>query len=290
VQRTERGCSIILSRSSPELVRQLFVQEVPEASNGLIEITRVVRDPGVRSKIGVIGLQSGMDPVGACVGPRGSRVRNVVTELGGEKVDIVPLDVDPARFLAKSLSPARVREVELDDEGRRATVIVPDDEVSKAIGHRGQNVRLTAQLTDWKIDILSESQFAQLNAFEGGDDEEIGSFDGRCAATLGNGRRCPNDSLPGAHYCGLPRHAVLDYFPTNSVRILRGLENDAVASLLAGEDVERLVAQAEALNPEVYEEEAAALEQAQAESEARADELDAALAENGDYDEYSFED
>lgn len=203
VSSSERGTSIILSRRAPELVRELFELEVPEAANGLIEIQRVVREPGVRSKIGVISKSPGIDPVGACVGPRGSRVRNIVSELGGEKVDIIPLDVDPARYLAKALSPAQVREVHTNDEQHHATVIVPDDQVALAIGSGGQNVRLTAQLTGWQIDIRSQSQFAE----EGTNMEDEESDDvGRCAAVLSSGKRCPNSAEPDSSYCGIPGH------------------------------------------------------------------------------------
>ena len=148
-----------------------------------------------------------MDPVGACVGPRGSCVRMVVSELRGEKIDIIPYNDEPARFVAKALSPARVREVLVDDEGRQATVIVPDDQLSLAIGREGQNARLAARLTGWRIDIKSETEFATEEQDESYQPEETS---GRCAAILGNGRRCPNASLPGSRYCGLDAHQALE--------------------------------------------------------------------------------
>ena len=138
----------------------LFELEVPEIADGLVEIANVAREPGYRSKIAVVSYADGVDPVGACVGPRGSRVRMVVSELRGEKIDIIPYNDEPARFVAKALSPARVREVLVDDEQRQATVIVPDDQLSLAIGREGQNARLAARLTGWRIDIRSETEFA----------------------------------------------------------------------------------------------------------------------------------
>ena len=129
-----KGPSIIVSRRNPELIRKLFELEVPEVADGLVEIVNVAREPGYRSKIAVVSHADGVDPVGACVGPRGSRVRMVVSELRGEKIDIIPYNDEPARFVAKALSPARVREVYVDDDGRQATVVVPDDQLALAIG------------------------------------------------------------------------------------------------------------------------------------------------------------
>ena len=200
VSSQAKGPSIIVSRRSPELIRKLFELEVPEIADGLVEITNVAREPGYRSKIAVVSHASGVDPVGACVGPRGSRVRMVVSELRGEKIDIIPFNEEPARFIAKALSPARVREVLVDDESKQATVVVPDDQLSLAIGREGLNARLAARLTGWRIDIRSETEFAQEEA-EGGYEEEVQT--GRCAAILANGRRCPNAALPGSRYCGL---------------------------------------------------------------------------------------
>ena len=144
VSASTKGPSIIVSRRDPELIKKLFELEVPEVADGLVEITNVAREPGYRSKIAVVSHASGVDPVGACVGPRGSRVRMVVSELRGEKIDIIPYNDEPARFVAKALSPARVREVLVDDDNRQATVVVPDDQLSLAIGREGQNARLAA--------------------------------------------------------------------------------------------------------------------------------------------------
>ena len=156
VSPNPKGPPIILSRRSDELIRRLFELEVPEIADGLVEIVGVAREPGYRSKISVVSHSDGVDPVGACVGPRGSRVRMVVSELRGEKIDIIPYNDEPARFVAKALSPARVREVLLDDEAMEATVVVPDDQLSLAIGRDGQNARLANRLTGWKVDIKSE--------------------------------------------------------------------------------------------------------------------------------------
>src|SRR4051794_11574909 len=184
VSSQAKGPSIIVSRRSPELIRKLFELEVPEIADSLVEITNVAREPGYRSKIAVVSHASGVDPVGACVGPRGSRVRMVVSELRGEKIDIIPFNEEPARFIAKALSPARVREVLVDDESKQATVVVPDDQLSLAIGREGLNARLAARLTGWRIDIRSETEFAEEEA-EGGYEEEVAT--GRCAAILTSG-------------------------------------------------------------------------------------------------------
>ncbi|RKQ87509.1 NusA antitermination factor [Solirubrobacter pauli] len=214
VSSSTRGPSIIVSRRDPELIKKLFELEVPEIADGLVEITGVAREPGYRSKIAVVSHADGVDPVGACVGPRGSRVRMVVSELRGEKIDIIPYNEEPARFVAKALSPARVREVLVDDTNKQATVIVPDDQLSLAIGREGQNARLAARLTGWRVDIRSETEFAKDEDTGYGEEEETG---GRCAAILGNGRRCPNASLPGSRYCGLDSHQALANQDTDRV-------------------------------------------------------------------------
>ena len=206
VSSQAKGPSIIVSRRSPELIRKLFELEVPEIADGLVEIQNVAREPGYRSKIAVVSHTSGVDPVGACVGPRGSRVRMVVSELRGEKIDIIPFNEEPARFVAKALSPARVREVLVDDEAMQATVIVPDDQLSLAIGKDGLNARLAARLTGWRVDIRSETEFAEEESEMGFEEEDVS---GRCAAVLANGKRCPNASIPGSRYCGLPAHQAL---------------------------------------------------------------------------------
>jgi N utilization substance protein A len=215
VRSGTKGPQVILSRRDPELIKTLFELEVPEIADGLVEIRGVAREPGYRSKIAVESHVQGVDPVGACVGPRGSRVRMVVSELRGEKIDIIPWNTEPARFVAKALSPARVREVYIDDETRDATVVVPDDQLALAIGKEGLNARLAARLTGWKIDIQSDSEFAQAEAEAafGGESEDGEDFSGRCAAVLSNGKRCPNAALPGSKYCGVPAHQALANAP-----------------------------------------------------------------------------
>jgi N utilization substance protein A len=158
VRQEVRGPQIFLSRTHPQFMAKLFAQEVPEIYDGIIEIKAVARDPGSRAKIAVISNDSGIDPVGACVGMRGSRVQAVVAELQGEKIDIIPWSQDPATFVVNALAPAEVAKVVMDEEQRRIEVVVPDDQLSLAIGRRGQNVRLASQLTGWDIDILTEAE------------------------------------------------------------------------------------------------------------------------------------
>jgi N utilization substance protein A len=158
VRRETRGPQIFLSRTHPQFMAKLFAQEVPEIYDGIVEVKAVARDPGSRAKIAVTSRDSSIDPVGACVGMRGSRVQAVVGELQGEKVDIIPWSVDQATFIVNALQPAEVVKVVLDEEADRIEVVVPDDQLSLAIGRRGQNVRLASQLTGWDIDILTEAE------------------------------------------------------------------------------------------------------------------------------------
>ena len=157
VRREPRGPQVLLSRTAPEFMAELFKMEVPEVYDGIIEIKAVARDPGSRAKIAVISYDSSIDPVGACVGMRGSRVQAVVNELQGEKIDIIPWNADAPTFLVNALQPAEVTKVVLDDEGGRIEVVVPDEQLSLAIGRRGQNVRLASQLTGLDIDIMTEA-------------------------------------------------------------------------------------------------------------------------------------
>ena len=227
VRSGTKGPQVILSRRAPQLIETLFELEVPEIADGLVEIRGVAREPGYRSKIAVESHAQGVDPVGACVGPRGSRVRMVVSELRGEKIDIIPWNTEPARFVAKALSPARVREVYIDDETREATVVVPDDQLALAIGKDGLNARLAARLTGWKVDIKSDTEFPQeeAEAAFAGDAEQGAEFSGRCAALLSNGKRCPNAALPGTLYCGVPAHQAL-----------HGTEPPAAAAVLVADE------------------------------------------------------
>jgi len=201
-----RGPSLTVSRRSEGLLKELFRLEVPEIYDGLVEIRAVAREAGLRSKVAVWSNEQGVDPVGACVGPRGSRVRAVVSELRNEKIDIIQWDPEPARFIAKALSPARVREVYLDEDEKQAEVIVPDDQLSLAIGREGQNARLAVKLTDWKIDIKPESQATEYEEEEEDWEPDTDSQMHRCRAVLSNGRRCANMALPDSLFCGIPSH------------------------------------------------------------------------------------
>jgi N utilization substance protein A len=182
----------------------------------------------------------------------------VVSELRGEKIDIIPWNPEPARFVAKALSPARVREVYLDDEGREATVVVPDDQLALAIGKEGMNARLAHRLTGWKIDIVSDTEFAQQEAEAAfaGEEGEDGDVSGRCAAILSNGKRCPNASLPGSRYCGVPAHQEL---------ALR--EPDGEDDPIVQEPEPELEALADTAEPEAVTEDAAAFDDLDAEDE-----------------------
>ncbi len=167
VRRTAKGPQIVVSRTHPGLIRRLFELEVPEIADGIVEIKACSREPGHRTKISVLSNDPNVDPVGACVGARGSRVRMVVNELNGEKVDIIPFSEDPYEFVAKALSPAKVKDVRIDHESGTAEVIVPDFQLSLAIGKEGQNARLAHRLTGWRIDIKSETQIAEEAEYAG---------------------------------------------------------------------------------------------------------------------------
>ena len=170
VRKTNKGPQILVSRTHPGLLKRLFELEVPEIDEGYVEIKAVAREPGQRSKIAVVSHEKNIDPVGACVGAKGSRVRMVVNELRGEKVDIIPWSEDPVQFVMSALSPAKVKEVIINEDEETAEVVVPDSMLSLAIGKEGQNARLAAKLTGWRIDIKSESQEAKETA---GDQEEL---------------------------------------------------------------------------------------------------------------------
>ncbi len=172
IRMTTKGPQIILSRTHPSMLAKLFEAEVPEIAEGIVEINAIVRDPGSRAKLAVSSNDSDVDPVGACVGMRGARVQNVVSELRGEKIDIIPWSEDIARFACNALSPAQVSKVFVDEDNRALEVIVADDQLSLAIGKRGQNVSLAARLTGCRIDIKSESKAAEAEL------QEYASFDG----------------------------------------------------------------------------------------------------------------
>ncbi len=195
--------AIVVSRTHPDLIRRLFEIEVPEIYDGMVEIKSVAREPGARSKVAVASREENLDPVGACVGPKGSRVRMVVEELRNERVDVIPWSPDPAVYVANALSPARVSQVLIDEDNHYATVIVPDDQLSLAIGKEGQNARLAARLTGWHVDIKSQS-FAgaapvQENILIDEDDED----DALCAYIAEDGTRCRNHAREGSRFCGI---------------------------------------------------------------------------------------
>ena len=178
VRKTTKGAQILVSRTHPGLLKRLFEREVPEIYEGVVELKSVAREPGRRSKIAVYSRDENVDSVGACVGPKGSRVQNIVTELQNEKIDIVKWDEDPAVYIANALSPAQVVSVTVDEGEKASSVVVPDYQLSLAIGKAGQNARLAAKLTNWKIDIKSESQAAALTSEESSSaDEEVGQED-----------------------------------------------------------------------------------------------------------------
>ncbi|MGA2433226.1 MAG: transcription termination factor NusA, partial [Acidimicrobiales bacterium] len=166
VRKTNKGPQIVVSRTHPALVAKLFEIEVPEIANGIVEIKALAREPGHRSKIAVASNDQMVDPVGACVGARGSRVRNITNELRSERIDVVPYSDDPVEFIQAALQPARVREVQLNEEEGIATVIVHDQQLSLAIGKEGQNARLAARLTGWRIDIRSENEGQEQEVVE----------------------------------------------------------------------------------------------------------------------------
>ena len=161
VKKTNKGPQIVVSRSHPGLVKRLFEFEVPEIFEGIVQIKSVSREAGSRTKMAVKSIDEKIDPIGACVGPKGSRVKNIVDELGDEKIDIIKYSDDPAEYISASLSPSKVEKVEINEEEKSALVVVPDYQLSLAIGKEGQNARLAAKLTNWKIDIKSESQAKQ---------------------------------------------------------------------------------------------------------------------------------
>ena len=204
--------AIVVSRTHPDLIRRLFEIEVPEIYDGMVEIKSIAREPGARSKIAVSSREANLDPVGACVGPKGSRVRMVVEELRNERVDVIQWDENPAIYVKNALSPAKVTRVDIDEESHYATVIVPDDQLSLAIGKEGQNARLAARLTGWHIDIKSASFAGEASLVADALlDEEAETEDtegGLCEYVTEDGIRCRNHARPGSHFCGV--HADTD--------------------------------------------------------------------------------
>ena len=162
VRKSPKGPQVVVSRSHPQLVKRLFEQEVPEIQEGIVQIKSIAREAGSRTKMAVFAADPEVDPLGACVGPRGTRVAAVVNELNDEKIDIIKWSADPTEYISNALSPARAVMVNIGDQEKVARVVVPDSQLSLAIGKEGQNARLTARLTGWKIDIKSQSQMQQL--------------------------------------------------------------------------------------------------------------------------------
>lgn len=214
---------IVISRTHPDLIKRLFELEVPEVYDGVVEVRSVAREPGIRSKVAVSSLDEHLDPVGACVGPKGSRVRTVVSELRGERVDVVPWSDDPARRVAAALSPAKVSRVLIDSEESYATVIVPDDQLSLAIGKEGQNARLAARLTGFHIDIknesLAKSLLRDMPERPAAEEPEVVVPEGehRCEYVGPTGIQCRNMARPGSKYCGIhEKLAQLDDAPVSN--------------------------------------------------------------------------
>ena len=243
VRKNPRGPQIVVSRTHPGLIKRLFELEVPEIADGIVELKAVAREPGHRTKIAVWSNDGNVDPVGACVGARGARVRMVVNELRGEKIDIVPFTEDTQDFVMKALSPAKVKEVRLDEETGTAEVIVPDYQLSLAIGKEGQNARLAARLTGWRIDIKSETQLAEEEAGYAGEEWAEGEWivdaetgeqvwrpaEGGPAVTAeewshGDADAEPTDAAP------------TDAAPTESAEAAPTEIGEAVAEAAAGED------------------------------------------------------
>ncbi len=204
VRKTSNEPSVVVSRTHPGLIRRLFELEVPEIYDGIVEIKSVAREPGMRSKIAVSSREPSLDPVGACVGPKGSRVRMIVGELRGERIDVVPWSDNPSEYVANALSPAKVARVQVDLETHTATVMVPNDQLSLAIGKEGQNARLAAKLTGWRIDIKSLAQAGasgQVSTATGELDSATADEDGRCVSVTSTGLRCRNRSIKGSRFC-----------------------------------------------------------------------------------------
>lgn len=215
-QRGERSRPpIVISRTHPALIKRLFELEVPEIYEGTVEVKSIAREPGQRSKVAVHSLDDRLDPVGACVGPKGSRVRTVVGELRGERVDVILWDADPSVFVANALSPAKVSRVLIDEEKSYAGVIVPDDQLSLAIGKEGQNARLAARLTGWHIDIKNETLAADILKnipVPAAVDDDLISDDEprRCQYVSEDNIRCRNQARPGSRYCGVHEQDAIE--------------------------------------------------------------------------------
>ena len=227
VRQSSRDPQLVLSRTCDDFLTKLFALEVPEISEGIVKVMGVAREPGSRAKIAVSSMESDVDPVGACVGMKGSRVQNVVQELQGEKIDIVPWSPDPARFVSNALSPAQVSMVVVDEESKTLLVVVPDDQLSLAIGRQGQNVRLASQLLGWRIDVKSESRYAKLieEGFQSLLDVE--GLDERLAEVLYDN--------------GINSASVLAESTVEALQAIRPMESEKAAAIIA--DAKALMAE-----------------------------------------------
>jgi N utilization substance protein A len=240
VRREQRGPQIFLSRTHPQFMAKLFAQEVPEIYDGIIEVKSVARDPGSRAKIAVISRDQSIDPIGACVGMRGSRVQAVVQELQGEKIDIIPWSNDPATFIVNALQPAEVSKVVLDEDAGRIEVVVPDDQLSLAIGRRGQNVRLASQLTGWDIDIMTEAEESERRQKEFAERTQlfmealdVDEVVAQLLATEGF------SNVEEIAYVGLDEIARIEGFDEDTAEEIQHRAKDHLAALEAAQDEER---------------------------------------------------
>jgi N utilization substance protein A len=290
VNRVAKGPQIVLSRACPEMLSKLFEQEVPEIYERIVSIESAAREPGGRSKIAVASRDSDVDPVGACVGMKGSRVQAVVQELRGERIDIVPWSSDPARYVCSSLSPAQVSKVIIDEAAQSMDVIVPDDQLSLAIGRRGQNVRLAVQLTGWRIDIKSESAMREIarwlseavSVVETCGDPEAELLLQQGVTSLEDLAECPDElltSLPGIDAAGAAaikeksielteRKRIEDEARIEAERLEREAAEAAEAAAAAEAVVAAAAAASEAAAAAAAEAAAEASDEASAESEA----------------------
>ena len=282
VRRTSKGPQIMVSRTHPGLLKRLFELEVPEIYDGLVEIKAVAREAGQRSKVAVASNDANVDPVGACVGAKGSRVRMIVSELRGEKVDIVEWKEDSGEFVANAISPAKVKEVIVDPDNATAEVIVPDNQLSLAIGKEGQNVRLAAKLTGWRIDILSQTQAAEAAVIRQQQEVERveEAAERQCRAITGSGRRCQNKARPGSEFCGMAAHQRYgELIETGAVQVEEVTPVEELQKSVTAEGAVEQAAEPESVIEEVVEalaeggEETTAAEQpvAEAPEEPRAD-------------------
>jgi N utilization substance protein A len=240
VRREQRGPQIFLSRTHPQFMAKLFAQEVPEIYDGIIEVKSVARDPGSRAKIAVVSRDGSIDPVGACVGMRGSRVQAVVQELQGEKIDIIPWSNDPATFIVNALQPAEVSKVVLDEDAGRIEVVVPDDQLSLAIGRRGQNVRLASQLTGWDIDIMTEAEESERRQKEFAertrlfmDALDVDEVVAQLLATEGF------STVEEIAYVGVDEIARIEGFDEETAEEIQARANSHLEALEAAQDAER---------------------------------------------------